>query len=429
MASLLLVALAAAGPTGTDEMARLCGSYRWDSGGVVDVQVWNELGPGRLVAFDDSGSIRALTPDGPASFSIGRGIAVPEPVEARIRFEPAAGREPARELIWEGVGQTPRRARRLSEHSEHAVEFASGGTRLAGTFLVPDGPGRHPALVLLHGSGAQDRNGTLPFARFLLRHGLALLAYDKRGVGGSSGDWQKASFDDLAADALAAVAFLKGRPEIDAGRIGLLGASQGGWIGPLAASRSPEVALVVSVAGPGVTPAEQTLDLIAGEMRVGGVPEDEVQEALALTRLSLQYARSGSGWEEYLAAREKSSKRDWFPYFPLPAEKSDPQWALHGLIMDFDPAPVLAALRCPVLALFGGKDLGVPAEKNRRLWESALSRGSHRDHALVVFDDANHIMVAAKTGSLYSEFPLLDGFVREYRPTVLGWLRPRLRLP
>jgi pimeloyl-ACP methyl ester carboxylesterase len=428
MASLMLAVLAA-GAAEADDPARFCGSYRWESGSVVDVQVWNELGPGRLVAFDDSGSIRALTPEGAGTFSVGPGLAVAEPVAARVRFEPAAGGAPARELVWEGAGQPPRRARRLAEHREHAVEFASGDTRLAGTLFVPEGTGPHPALVLLHGSGAQDRNGTLPFARFLLRHGVALLGYDKRGVGGSSGDWQKASFEALAADALAAVGFLEARPEIDAARIGLLGASQGGWIGPLAAARSSDVALVVSVASPGVTPGEQTLDLLAGELRIAGVPEDEVQEALALTRRSLEYARSGAGWEEYLEARAKSGQRDWFPYLPLPAEKGDPLWASHRLVMDYDPAPALSALRCPVLALFGGRDLGVPADKNRRAWESALARGGHRDHALVVLADANHVMVAAKTGSLFAEFPGLDGFVREYRTTLLDWLRPRLRLP
>jgi hypothetical protein len=315
----------------------------------------------------------------------------------------------------------------VEDHRAEEVRFTNGRTRLAGTLLLPTTAGPHPALVLLHGSGPQDRNGTLPFARFLIRHGVAILAADKRGVGASQGDWRMASFEVLADDTLAAVAFLRTRPDITKKRIGLFGVSQGGWIGPLAASRSRAVALVISVSGPGVTPAEQTLDLTGAELRAQGVPEEEIQEALDLTKLAFRYGRTGTGWDEYAAALARSRERSWLPYLPLPAEPQEDRWAQQRLFYHYDPAPALAALRCPVLALFGAKDPGIPVEKNQSLWRQALARGGHRDHALIVVPAANHIMFEAGSGSMF-EIPALDRFAPDYRPILIEWLRDRLGL-
>lgn len=427
LVALLSSAVIEASPAPT-EASRLSGAYRWESGGFVEILPWEELGSGRLVAFDDQGWVRALTPAGPRAFTAGRSVAIPDPVAAQVRFEPADASVPAQTLVWEAEGQPSRVARRVEDHRAEAVGFASGTMRLAGTLLIPPSKGPHPLLVLLHGSGPQDRNGTLPFARFLVRHGIAILAFDKRGVGASQGDWRKASFEILADDALSAVAFLRSRRDIDKKRIGLFGVSQGGWIGPLAASRSRNVALVVSVSGPGVTPAEQTLDLIEAELRTDGVPEGEVREALDLTKLAFHYGRTGTGWDEYAAALARSQGRSWLPYLPLPPNAQDGGWEQQRLFFHYDPAPALAALRCPILALFGAKDSGIPVEKNRGRWLEALTRGGHRKHALIVVPAANHVMFEAKTGSMF-EIPSLDGFVPAYRRILLDWLRQRFGLP
>jgi hypothetical protein len=403
----------------------VAGAYRWDAGGFVDIIEWDELGSG-FVAFDDRGWVRALTPTGARSFSAGPGVALAEPVVARIRFEPAEPSAPARNLVWE-TDETPARAAwRTADALSENVSFDSGATRLAGTLLVPTSGGPHPALVLIHGSGPQNRSATLPFARFLVRHGVALLSFDKRGVGASQGDWRRASFEMLADDALAAVAYLKSRREIDPKRIGVFGVSQGGWIGPLAASRSADVALVVSVSGPGVTPAEQTLDLIEAELRFDGVREAEIAEAIRLTKLAFHYGRTRSGWDEYAIARARSHERSWLPHLDLPDDPNDDEWEQQRLFFHYDPAPALAALRCPVLALLAEKDSGIPVEKNRRRWLEALE-GGEAAHEIVVVPGANHIMFGAKTGSA-AEIPSLDGFVPEYRGILLEWLRARFDL-
>jgi dienelactone hydrolase len=409
------------------EMSRFPGAYRWDSGGFVDVLLWDELGAASLVAFDDLGWVRVLTPAGTSAFTSGPSIAIREPVAARVHFEPLDGSGPVRTMVWRAEGKPPRVARRIEDHRAEEVSFAAGDTRLAGTLLVPPTVARHPALVLLHGSGPQNRNGTLPFARFLVRQGIAILTTDKRGVGASQGDWRKASFETLADDALAAVAFLRSRPDVDAKQIGLFGVSQGGWIGPLAASRSRNVALVVSVSGPGVTPAEQMLDMIEAELRLTEVPVPEVQEALGLTRLALHYGRTGTGWDEYAAALAHNRERSWLPYLQLPVDPQDGKWEQQRLFYHYDPAPALASLPCAVLALIGGKDSGVPAEKNRRRWQQSLGRSRHRGHSVVVLSGANHLMLEAGTGSMF-EIPSLDHFVSDYRRTLLDWLRQRFGL-
>ena len=428
-ASLLVVLLWAVSSevmAAVPEARQLSGAYQWHSGGFVDVLPWDELGPGRLVAFDDTGWVRALAPAGGRAFTAGPALAIPEPVAARVRFEPGGADVPAATLVWEAEGQPARVASRVEDHYVEEVSFSNRGARLAGALLVPRGSGPHPAVVLLHGSGPQNRNGTLPFARFLLRHGIAILTFDKRGVGASQGDWRRASFETLAEDALAAVALLKTRRDIDAKRIGLFGVSQGGWIGPLAASRSRDVALVVSVSGPGVTPAEQTLDLSEAELRMSGVPDAEVQEALGLMRLAFRYGQTGAGWDEYAAALARSRDRSWLPYMPLlSTDPKDIQWEQQRLFFGYDPAAALAALRCPVLAIFGGKDSGIPVEKNRNRWQEALTLGGHRKHTLVVIPGADHMMFEAKTGSLF-ELPSLDRFAPEYRPLLIDWLRDRL---
>jgi dienelactone hydrolase len=141
--------------------------------------------------------------------------------------------------------------------AEEAVSFRSGTVTLAGTIVRPAAATRSPAVVLFHGSGPQRRD--LTTARWFAEQGILALAYDKRGVGESTGDFRAVPFTDLCDDGLAAIDLLKRRSDVDANRIGVWGLSQGGWLGPLAASRSPDVKFVIAVSGPGVSPGEQMI--------------------------------------------------------------------------------------------------------------------------------------------------------------------------
>ena len=160
---------------------------------------------------------------------------------------------------------------------EKVVSLSNGNVTLAGSLFLPGGTGSHPAVVLFHGSGQQLRDESM--ARWFAEQGVAALAYDKRGVGESSGDFRQVPFIDLAGDGLAAVAFLKARSEIDPRRIGVWGLSQGGWLGPLAASQSRDVAFVIAVSGPGVSPGEQMIFYYSSQLRKQGLSESAISAA------------------------------------------------------------------------------------------------------------------------------------------------------
>ncbi|MXW18699.1 MAG: alpha/beta fold hydrolase [Gemmatimonadetes bacterium] len=160
-----------------------------------------------------------------------------------------------------------------------------GGHAMAGTFTRPVSGGRFPTVILISGSGPQDRDGAalghrpfLVLADFLTRNGIAVLRYDDRGVGGSTGDFGAATSRDFASDALAAVAYLKSRDDVDPGRIGLAGHSEGGLIAPMVAVESPDVSYIVLMAAPGVLGerlAQAQTELIS---RASGFSEEEIAE-------------------------------------------------------------------------------------------------------------------------------------------------------
>jgi pimeloyl-ACP methyl ester carboxylesterase len=405
-------------------LAQYVGAYQWGPEHFVYIQFWDELGKDQLAAFDESGEMRALYQADESKFFAGSGLAFPIPAEARIVFQRNA-RGAVTSLRWEPVGKVATIAQRVELYTQTDVAFQNGNVRLAGTLTLPKSAGKHPVIILLHGSGPEDRDYLLPFILFAVRHGVALLAYDKRGVGGSTGDWKKSSFNDLAGDALAALDFLKSRNDIEHKEIGVFGVSQGGWIGPLVASQAKDIAFVISVSGPAVTPAEETLDYMQSELRINGTPPNEIEEAVSLTKLAYSYAQSGEGWDSYISAREKLTNKPWLPYIGVPATPDDPEWTFMRLIYFYDPEPALKELRCPTLALFGGRDLNVLPEKNRAKWESALREAGNHDYTLLVFPNGNHALMEATTGSL-KEFPSLKQFVPEYSTTLLTWMSRHL---
>src|SRR3954463_12923967 len=179
------------------------GAYRWEDNTFVYLQMWDVFSgfgkPGQLVAFDESGDVRVLYSSGRDEFFTGPGAGISTSVESRIVFERDNAGQPTR-LTWRRDGSPPRTATRVNSETHEAVRFSSGDVQLAGTLIRPARAGKHPTIILVHGSGAENREYVLPFARFLVRHGVAVLGYDKRGVGESTGDWKTASYDELAGD-------------------------------------------------------------------------------------------------------------------------------------------------------------------------------------------------------------------------------------
>jgi pimeloyl-ACP methyl ester carboxylesterase len=405
------------------------GVYQWGPDAFVYLQMWDEFngfGKPQLVSFDESGAVRTLYPTARDQFFAGPGAAVSASIESRIEFQRGSANRIV-SLTWQPDGAAPRTATRVEIETREDVRFANRDVQLAGTLIAPSAGGRRPAIVLVHGSGAENRAYMLPWARFLVRHGVALLGYDKRGVGESTGDWNAAIYEDLADDVAAAVAYLKTRPDIDPAQIGLLGISQAGWIMPLAAVRSKDVAFLISISGAGLTPAETTIDQARNEMTMTGTPPAMVADIVGLIRLQYDFARTGSGWEAYAAAREKLVARMGTPpETAFPSTPGHPQWQVIKRTYFHDPLPALGRLTVPTLAVWGELDNNIVADRNKPVWDTALKAAGNRDYSLVVIPKANHGMLEAKVGS-NAEAKTLQRFAPSYFSTLVDWLAKHVR--
>ena len=311
--------------------------------------------------------------------------------------------------------------------SEETVHFASDGITLAGTLMLPEGSQTHPAVVLFHGSGPQTRD--LFTARWFEAEGIAALAYDKRGVGESGGDFRKVPFMELCDDGLAAIKYLKSRKEIDAKRIGVWGLSQGGWLGPLAASRSSDVAFVIAVSGPGVSPGEQMIVYYANELRRQGLNEGDVREASTVRRDIWSYMESGQGYEKTKGELDEAHTKPWFGQakeqqddsfgpLPTPAELSKPVgrsalWFKQEAV--YDPVLALRVLRVPALFLFGDHDQLIPVDESVAIIQRVLAQDKHYDFTIRVFVNVDHEMRLATSEAAGATDP-------EYLKTMRDWL-------
>ena len=429
-AVLLVAPCSPQGPTttavGEDALREYAGVYQWGQDAFVYLQLWAELsGKNQLVAFDESGEIRALFPTGADQFFAGPGAAINKTIESKIQFQrDSAGRISG--LKWQRNGESARVAQRLEIERREDVQFSNGDVRLAGTLISPTTQGKHPVIILVHGSGGVDREYMLPFARFLIRHGIAVLGYDKRGVGGSTGDWRTASFDDLAGDVVAAFEYLKTRNDVDPTQIGLLGVSQAGWVMPLAAVRAKDIAFLISISGAGIPAAETTIDQSRNEMTMNGMKPETVNQIVDLMKLQYHFARTGQDWDKYVVARNTLVARLGQAPESFPGSQTDPYWGFIRRLYFYDPAPTLRQLKTPTLALFGALDNNIIAQKNKAAWDSALRAAGNRDYTSLILPGANHIMLAAKVGS-NSEMPSLRRFVPDYAVTIRDWLAKRVR--
>jgi pimeloyl-ACP methyl ester carboxylesterase len=331
-------------------------------------------------------------------------------------------------LFWLGVAVLAAGLPRPA-FAQEEVAFRSGDNTLKGVLVLPKGPGPHPAVAFVHGSGSLDRNDwTLhPALReHFARHGIASLCWDKPGVGASSGDWTQQSFHDRAQEAVDAVKFLKGRPDIDGKHVGLWGISQGGWICPLAASLSPDVAFIILVSAPAGTVEEQDLYRVEQEMRADNRPEGDIKKALAFARRRIEFIRCGS-YQEFDAAQRDVGDEGWFKDYVHRLGARD--FAFGKKNIAYDGRPALKGVKCPVLLLVGERDTIVPARSSAALIEDVLARAGDKDVTVKTFAGADHFMHATKTGGPGERFAKdrKQELVPDYLPTITDWLLPRVR--
>lgn len=307
----------------------------------------------------------------------------------------------------------PYDAEDVSFHNEEA------NITLAGTLTLPKKEGKYPAVVLITGSGPQDRNeeivGHKPFlviSDYFTRNGIAVLRFDDRGVGKSTGDFTKATSLDFATDVKSAVAFLKTRKEIDATKIGLVGHSEGGVIAPMVAAESKDIDFIVLLAGTGI-PGDRLLSL-QGRLieKASGASETKINNSsairdkmIAMTIASKDIKLLKDDLRAYLNEEiQNAASKALIPqglseeqFINMQIEFMATPWMVYFL--RHDPAIVLEKVDCAVLAVIGEKDLQVPPKENLMAIENALKKGGNKNLTTVEFPNLNHLFQECKTGA------------------------------
>lgn len=289
----------------------------------------------------------------------------------------------------------------------------ASGLKLAGTLTLPEGPGPFPAVLLITGSGPQDRDETLyghkPFlliADALTRKGVAVLRVDDRGVGGSASFAGPSSLADNASDAAAGLAWLRARPEIDKTRVGLLGHSEGGTVAIQTAAEDPKVAFVVLMSTPGGTGGKLIVDQVEAILKASGAADAQVQSAVAAQRELITIVASPQETATALPAMNAVFDRQGLPADAASRKQLPIMLSSHYRSMvRFDPAPYLAKIRAPVLAIGGDKDLQVSAVTSLPAIKAALPAGA--DATLVALPGLNHLLQTARTG-LPNEYATIE---------------------
>lgn len=317
---------------------------------------------------------------------------------------------------------------------------------MAGTLTLPQGEGPFPAVVLISGSGQQDRDETLfmhkPFkvlADHLTRNGIAVLRYDDRGMGKSKGNALKATSLSFADDAEAAVTYLMEHPEINVSKIGLAGHSEGGLIAPIVASRNRNIAFIVSLAGTGVTGYDIILRQTADIMKASETAQAEIDETLAvngqLFRMLVdepdqrKFPKDAMEWygreldKKGLTQEERQQKMAEFTRGLLSVNNP---WM--RCFLATDPALFWSQVKCPVLALNGDKDLQVSHEVNLPAIRSALRSGGNRKVKTVILPGLNHLFQHSETGSPNEYVTIEETFSPEAMELITSWIRKTMKM-
>jgi uncharacterized protein len=301
---------------------------------------------------------------------------------------------------------------------EVLFDNAKAGNSLAGTLTLPDEKGIFPVAILITGSGPQNRDeelmGHKPFlviADYLTRQGIAVLRYDDRGVGRSTGKFSTATTADFASDVSAAVDFLKKQPGIDTTRIGMIGHSEGGMIAPMVASQRKDIAFVLLMAGPGL-PCEQILlmqtALIA---KADSASDEEIAQTLKvnkkiykLVKKNPDNAKATLKIRKILLAEEKHSSTG--KNAPEATSEADIDAQIQNVIspwfryfLTFNPVTYLTKVRCPLLAINGSLDLQVPPKEDLEAIEKAMIFGGNSHYTIEEIPGLNHLFQTATTGN------------------------------
>jgi len=347
-----------------------------------------------------TGVVRRLFPVSDTELAIGPTFDAAEPAVLRIRF--STDSHGAVTQIALSAAEGARTIATPVPLREEEVSFQQADATLAGTLIMPTTNGPHPAIILLHGSGPLTRHKFGPYPHFFSSLGLAVLIYDKRGSGASTGLRMDASTanvmkpsnypDDLLGDAIAALRFLRSHEGIDAKRIGVWGTSEGGMLATQVAARTEDLAFAINSSG-FMEPLWKTLRYqVEPVLRGAGASEATIKRQAAFVDLWLRVARTGKGWEEFQKQEREILESDGYWFFQTRGKyKSveEMRWDWER-ILTFDPLPELAKAKCPILGVFGELDSSTPSERAAENMRQVLAHAGHTDFMTKVFPGAGH---------------------------------------
>ncbi len=317
------------------------------------------------------------------------------------------------------------------------VEYLNpeSGYKIAGTLTIPTDAKNCPAVILITGSGVQDRDETIfehkPFmviADYLTRNGIAVLRTDDRGVGGSEGEIKSATSNDFATDVIAGIEYLKTVSEIDIKKIGLIGHSEGGIIAPIVATKTTDVAFIVLLAGPGTTGKQILFNQAALINKTAGLTDGQIEQnrklqeaifnilltekdsAKQMDRLQRTYSNGmypmmNDEQKKLIDTKVAGINNAWFKYF-----------------LTYNPYPTLTKVTCPVLALNGEKDLQVPAKTNLTAIKKALTEGGNKNFETLELNGLNHLFQHCKTGAVSEYSEIEETISPEVLKIITDWI-------
>lgn len=337
-------------------------------------------------------------------------------------------------------GEVPR-PRRPQEHAieteplpygQQSVTFdgANPQIKLAGTFSIPKGQGPFPAVVLIAGSGPHTRDEAVAghavfmvLSDYLTRRGIAVLRYDKRGVGQSSGDYASATTADFTSDALASATYLRTRADVDTHRIGLIGHSEGAEIAPAVAAHDTKVSFIVLLAGPAIRGDKLLAEQLYLIDKASGVPEDQGIISREINQ-KIFTAIAGAASEAEATLKAEAIFDKAVEEHKIVGDSAKAKAGLSQLtkpwmryFLSYDPVPALRQVKVPTLALSGSLDLQVPPGANLAAMRAALSN----DHDVTVMElaDLNHLFQTAVTGAP-TEYAVIEETISPVALNVIG---------
>ncbi len=317
---------------------------------------------------------------------------------------------------------------------------------LAGTLTLPKKEGNYPAVILISGSGPQNRDEELlehkPFlviADYLTRNGIAVLRYDDRGVENSTGTFENSTTADFASDVESAMTYLKTRKEINKNKIGLIGHSEGGIIAPMIAAQTDDVAFIVLLAGSGI-PGDELLGLQQRLMgKASGLSDEQLEQMLSINKKTLDIVKKSDSL--------KQLHNDLYNFFKQvltenvntkkPAVMTDDDFIQYQIdqvanpwmvyFVKHDPAAVLEKVKCPVLALNGEKDLQVPSEVNLNAIKKALEKGGNKNITIKELASLNHLFQECTTGSPAEYAKIEQTFSPKALDEIKNWILSQVK--